>query len=122
MSAPTVDNISVKEYNEISKYKDWEIQSKKMWCPKNTALPVIVGALGMMKQGTDKHINKISGSPSQNEIQKIALCRTSHLLKSVLWMELVVGSWLNVFYGISTLVGHLMPYPVHTHTHTHIYI
>ena len=28
-------------------------------------MPVIVGALGMIKKGTDKHINKISGSPRQ---------------------------------------------------------
>ena len=32
--------------------------------------------------------------------------------------------WLVGFYGISTLVGHLIPNPIytHTHTHTHTYI
>ena len=33
-------------------------------------LPIIVGALGMIKKGTDKHINKILGSPSLYEIEK----------------------------------------------------
>ena len=42
-----------------------------MWHLKTTTVPVIVGALGMIKKGSDKHINKIPGSPSQYEIQKL---------------------------------------------------
>ena len=57
-----------------------------MWHLKTTNMPVIVGALGMIKKGTDKHINKIAGSPSLYEIQKIALSRTAHLLWRVLSM------------------------------------
>ena len=49
-------------------------------------LPVIVGALGRIKKKTDKHIDKISGSPSQNGIQNIALCGTAYLLRRVLSM------------------------------------
>ena len=43
-------------------------------------MSVIVGAPGMMKKGTDKHIKKIPGSPSFYEIQKIALCGTVILI------------------------------------------
>ena len=50
-----------------------------MWHIKTTTLPVIEGALGMMKKGMDKHINKKPNSPTLNEIPKIALCGTAHL-------------------------------------------
>ena len=37
---------------------------EKMWLLKTTPVPIIMGAIGMIKKGTDKHINKISDSPS----------------------------------------------------------
>ena len=64
ISVPT-DNISINELNEIIKYKDLEIEIEKMWYLKTSTVPVIVGALGMIKKGRDKkHINKKPGSPS----------------------------------------------------------
>ena len=45
-----------------------------MWHLKTNIVPVIVGVLGMMKKGTDKHISKIPDSPSFYELQEIALC------------------------------------------------
>ena len=41
-----------------------------MWHLKTTTAPVIVGALGMIKKGTDEHINMIHGNPSRCERQK----------------------------------------------------
>ena len=85
ISVSTDNNRSVIEYNKISKYKDMEIDIEKMWHLKTTIMPVIVWALGMIKKGRDKkHINKIPDSSSWYEIQKIALCRTAHLLRKVL--------------------------------------
>ena len=43
-----------------------------MWQVTTTTVPLTVRALGMIKKGTNKHINKISGSSSQYEIQTIA--------------------------------------------------
>ena len=83
MTVSTKNNISVREYNELSKYKILEIKIEKMWHPKTTILPVIVGALGMIKKGTNKHMNKIPGSPSQYVIQNIAFCGTAHLFRRV---------------------------------------
>ena len=73
MLVPTDNNISVKEYNKISKYKDLEKEIEKMWHFKTTTVPLIVGALCMIKKGTDKQMNKIPGCPSLYEIQKITL-------------------------------------------------
>ena len=58
MSAPTDNNISIKEYNKISNCKHLEIEIEKMWRFNTTTVPIIVGALGMIKKGTDRHINK----------------------------------------------------------------
>ena len=52
------------------KYKDLEIEIEKMWHLKTTTVPVILIALGIIKKETNKHINKIPGSPSLYEIQK----------------------------------------------------
>ena len=67
MAVPTDNNLLVKEYYNL------EIEIEKMWHLKTTTMPVIVGALGMIKKGTDKHINKIACSSSLCEMQKITL-------------------------------------------------
>ena len=74
MLGPIDNNTPIKEYNKISKYKDLEIEIEKMWHLKTTMVSVIVGTLGMIKKRTDRHINKIPGSSSLYEIQKIAYC------------------------------------------------
>eukprot|EP00795_Rhopilema_esculentum_P008488 gene8488-14486_t len=84
MSIPTDRNISSKEFDKLSKYKDLEIEIQKMWKVKATTVPVIVGALGMIKKGTENHISKIPGEPSLKEIQKIVLTGTAHVLRRAL--------------------------------------
>ena len=68
-----VNNISVKECNKISQYKDLEIKIEKMCLLKTTTIPVRI------KKGTDKLINKIPDFFSFYEIQRIVLCRTAAL-------------------------------------------
>ena len=70
MVVPTDNSISVKEYDEINKYKNLKIEIEKMWHIKTIIVPVIVGTLGMIKKGKDKHINKITDCSRQYEIQK----------------------------------------------------
>ena len=83
MIVPIINNISLKEVNEISKYKNLQIEIEKMWYLKTTTVPVIEGALGMIKKETDRHINGIPGSPSLYEIQKILFRGTVYLLWKV---------------------------------------
>ena len=54
MSVPKDKNISVKEYNKISKFEDLEIKAEKIGHLKITTVPVIVVALGMIEEETDK--------------------------------------------------------------------
>ena len=67
MSVPSDSNISAKEFEKLNKYKDVEIESAKMWKRKTKIIPVIVGALGMIKKGTQKYVNEISGNLSVAE-------------------------------------------------------
>ena len=68
----------------ISTFKDVKIETEKCLHLKTNTRPVIVGALGMIKKETDKHINKILESPSLCEIQKIALCKNAYLHRRIL--------------------------------------
>ena len=63
MSVLSDSNISAKEVEKLNKYKDREIEIAKMWKMKTKTIPVIVGALGMIKKGTQKYVNEIPGNP-----------------------------------------------------------
>ena len=84
MSVPSDSNISAKEFEKLSKYKDLEIEIAKMWKMKTKTIPVIVGALGMIKKGTQKYVNEIPGNLSLAEIQKIVLSSTAYILRRTL--------------------------------------
>ena len=84
MSVPTDKNISVKVFDKLSKYKDLEIEIQKMWNLKTITVPVVVGSLGMIKKDTQAFINKIPGKHNLQEIQKIVLTSTAHILRKVL--------------------------------------
>ena len=80
MSVPSDSNISAKEFEKLSKYKDLETEIAKMWKMKTKTLAVIVGALGMIKKGTQKYVNEIPGNLSLAEIQEIVLNSTAQIL------------------------------------------
>ena len=46
----------------------------------------VVGALGMIKKRTEDDIKRIPGNPCLQELQKIVLNGTAHLLRRVLSM------------------------------------
>ena len=51
MAIPSERNTSVKVTEKLSKYKDLEIEISRMWKMKTEVIPVVVGALGLMKKG-----------------------------------------------------------------------
>ena len=55
-----------------------------MWDLKTTIVPVVVEALGAIKNDTQKHINQLPGAPSLRELQKITLMCTAHILRKAL--------------------------------------
>ena len=54
-------NISAKEFEKLSKYKDLHIEVERIWQLKTSIIPAVVGALELVKKGTAKNIEKISG-------------------------------------------------------------
>ena len=81
MSVPADRNISKKEYEKLAKYKDLEIEINRMWQLRTITLPIVVGALGMLKKGSSDYIDPIPGKSNICEVQKIALTSTAHLLR-----------------------------------------
>ena len=71
MCVPSDSNISAKEFEKFSKYKNLEIEITKMWKMKSKTIPVIAEALGMIKKGTQKCVNETPGNLPLAEIQKI---------------------------------------------------
>ena len=83
---PADKNISVAEFEKLSKYRKLEIEVEKLCHMKTLTIAVVIGALGMIKKGTEKHLEKIPGSPNVAETQKIALTGTAHILRKTLSM------------------------------------
>ena len=83
MSVPSDVNISDKEFEKLSKYKDLEIEIE-MWHMKTKMVSFIIGALGMIKKGCQSHLDNIPGNPSLQDIQKIVLISTAHILRRAL--------------------------------------
>ena len=81
MAIPYDRNTLVKVAEKLSKYKDLEIEITKMWGLKTITVPVVIGALGVVKKGIEKHIDKILGKVNITELQKIALLGSSHILR-----------------------------------------
>ena len=84
VSVPSDSNISVKEFEKLSKYKDLKIEIAKMWKMKTKTIPAIVGALGMIKKRIQKYSNEIPGNLSLAQIQKIMFNSTAHILRRTL--------------------------------------
>ena len=62
MSMPSDGNISAKEFQKLSTYNDLEIEIAKMYKMKTKTIPVVVGAIDMIKKGTQKYVNEIPGN------------------------------------------------------------
>ena len=53
---PADKNVSIAEFEKLSKYKDLEIEVEKLWHMKTVTIPVVIGALGMIKKRVPKNI------------------------------------------------------------------
>jgi len=84
MSIPTERNTSLKIIEKLSNYKDVEIEIEKTWGMKTTTVPVIIGAFGLVKKGTENYIGKIPGNIRITELQKTVLLGTAHILSRTL--------------------------------------
>ena len=81
MSIPTEKNTSVKVTEKLSKYKDLEIEIERMWGMKVTTIPVVIGALGLIKKALKKCTKQIPGNIKISELKMLG---TSRILRKTL--------------------------------------
>ena len=84
MTTPLDTNTLFKTTEKLTKYNDLEIEVERMWGLKITTVPVVMGALGTIKKDMESYSNKITGNINIQELQKITLLSTAHLLRRVL--------------------------------------
>ena len=71
MTVPTNRNVSVEECDKLFKYKDPQIEIERMYHLKTTIIPIVIGALDLVKKGIQNHLKSISAGESYlQEIQK----------------------------------------------------
>ena len=63
--------MSVKEVEKVSKslYR-LKIEIARIWKMETETIPVVIGALGVIKRELEKYVDKIPGTASINELQK----------------------------------------------------
>ena len=83
-AVPSDRNTSMKVTEKLSKYKDLEIETSRMWGMRTETIPVITGALGAIKKGLEMYLGRIPSQISISELQKITLLGTAHILRRVL--------------------------------------
>ena len=66
--------------------KNLEIEIQEVWYLKAILISVVIGALAMIKKKFEDHIKRITGNHCLQELQKIVLNGTAHLLRRVLSM------------------------------------
>ena len=66
-------NTSVKVTKKFSKFKDLEIEIENWIWGMKTTVPVVIGALGLIKKGMEKYIQKIPGNIQIKDPQKIKI-------------------------------------------------
>ena len=76
----------IKNLKKKSKYKDLEIEIRRMWKVNTTIVPIVVGALGLISNDFDQYTKEVPGTISKSEVQKITLMGTAHILRKVLMM------------------------------------
>ena len=84
MTVPCDKNVSIKEMEKKSKYKDLEIEIQRMWKMKTEVIPIVMGALGTIRKGMEDNIRSVSGNMNIQTVQKTCLLGTARILRKVL--------------------------------------
>ena len=82
---PAERNTYVKMIEKLSKYKDLKVEISRMWGLETETVPVVIGALGLLKKGLG---NKVRGKNRWKHqyrgTPKDSLLGTAHILRKVL--------------------------------------
>ena len=84
MSIPTDRNNSVKVNENVSKYKDLEIEIERIWGMKTTTVPLVTGAVGFIRKEMEKYTRKIPGNIQIKGLQESTLLGAYYILGKAL--------------------------------------
>jgi len=84
VAVPSERNFAAKEVEKLSKYKDLDIEIGKMWNTKSIVIPLVIGALGIICKGMIRYVEQLPGKITIEELQKIVLLGTAHLIRGIL--------------------------------------
>ena len=73
VAVPSDQNNSLKAFQKLSKYKYLEIEVTKMWKLKTNIIPVVIGALGIIKMESQISLIKYLVSPLYRKSKKLYL-------------------------------------------------
>ena len=77
-------NVIINEAEKILKYKDFIIETERIWNVKSKVIPVIIGATGTISESFRKYVSNIPGKHEVKELQKTAILGTAHIVRKVL--------------------------------------
>ena len=83
-TVPCDKNVSSKEIEKKSKYKDLEIEIKRMWKVKTEVIPIVMGALGTIKKGLENNVRNVLENMNIKSLQKTCLLGTTMIVRKVL--------------------------------------
>ena len=69
---------------KLSKYKELEIEISRIWGLKTEIVTVVIGTIGLLKAGLGKYVEKTPRNINIEELPKISLLGTAHILQKVL--------------------------------------
>jgi len=87
VATPADKNVVQKEAENKLKYKTLFIEVQRMWNPKCTIVPVIIGTTGIVTRNLRNNLEAVPGKHSIDSLQKTAILGTSHILRKVLQCE-----------------------------------
>ena len=87
VACPCDSNVALKHTEKLTKYRLLKDEVHRMWQTKVSIVPVVVGALGIVKQGQVDIVKSLPGNCSIVEIQKNVLLGSMAILRKVLNIE-----------------------------------
>ena len=84
VAVPSDANIKEKETEKITKYQDLKIELQRLWDVNAIIVPVVVGSLGAVPPGIEKHLANIPGNQDVRPLVKSALLGSAHILRKIL--------------------------------------
>jgi len=83
VAKPADRNAVQKEAEKKLKYKSLCIEIQRMWNPKCTIVPVIIGPTVITTRSLRKNLETVPGKHSTDSLQKTAILGTSHIIRKV---------------------------------------